>query len=86
MEERIKLLVCLGASTAANCQPCFAHYYKKAEEVGLTFEEIQETVDLAGQVKKGAHMAIRNHIQTLMSQEKKYDLPCDREGRNNCCG
>lgn len=86
MEEKTKILVCLAASTATNCQPCFAHYHQKAEEVGLTEAEIKEAVNLAGQVKKGAHMAITNHIQTLMAQEKKYDLPCDREVRNTCCG
>ena len=47
MDERTMILICLGAATAANHVPCFEHYYKKAESLNLTTEEIQEAVDLA---------------------------------------
>jgi len=30
MDEKSKLLICLGAATAANCIPCFEHYFGKA--------------------------------------------------------
>jgi alkylhydroperoxidase/carboxymuconolactone decarboxylase family protein YurZ len=86
MDERTKLLICLGAATAANCIACFEHYFGKAKAVGLTPEEIQEAVDLASQVKKGAHLAIRNRINDAMGQEKAYDLPCDRQTNSSCCG
>lgn len=86
MEERVKILVCLGAATASNCQPCFSHYFKKAQGIDLSPEEIQEVVALAAQVKQGAHMAVKNHIQTLLGQERKNDLPCSSESRNTCCG
>ena len=52
MDEKSKLLICLGAATAANCIPCFEHYFGKAKAGGLKNEEIQEAVDLASQVKK----------------------------------
>jgi alkylhydroperoxidase/carboxymuconolactone decarboxylase family protein YurZ len=86
MDERTKLLICLGAATAANCIPCFEHYFGKAESTGLAPGEIQEAVDLASQVKKGAHLAIRNCINGLLSEEKKYALPCDRQVDKSCCG
>ena len=87
MDERTKVLICLGSATAANCIPCFEHYFGKAKTVGLTPEEIQEAVDLASQVKKGAHMAIRNCINGLMGEEKEYALPCDdRQANKSCCG
>jgi hypothetical protein len=55
--------------------------------VGLTSEEIQEAVDLASQVKKGAHMAIKNCINGLIGEEKEYALPCgDRQASKSCCG
>ena len=79
MDERTKVLICLGAANAANCIPCFEHYFGKAKAVGLTLEEIQEAVNLASQVKKGAHLAIKNCINGLMGEEKEYDLPCDRQ-------
>ena len=86
MDERTKVLICLGASNAANCIPCFEHYFGKAKAVGLTFEEIQEAVNLSGQVKKGAHLAVKNGINDVMGQEKEYALPCDRQTNSSCCG
>ncbi len=86
MDEKSKLLICLGAATAANCIPCFEHYFGKAKAGGLKNEEIQEAVDLASQVKKGAHLAIKNRINDAMGQEKEFDLPCDRQTKSSCCG
>jgi alkylhydroperoxidase/carboxymuconolactone decarboxylase family protein YurZ len=86
MDERAKLLICLGAATAANCIPCFEHYFGKAKVAGLTTDEIQEAVDLASQVKKGAHMAIKNCINGLMGEEKEYVFPCDKQASKSCCG
>jgi len=85
MDERTKLLICLGAATAANCIPCFEHYFGKAEGIGLKTEDIQEAVDLASQVKKGAHLAIRNRISELLGRKNEYSLPCDSQTGNACC-
>lgn len=85
MDERTRVLICLGAATAANCIPCFEHYFGKAKSVGLPPEEIEEAVDLASQVKKGAHMALRNAVSNAMDRERDYALPCDRPARNPCC-
>jgi alkylhydroperoxidase/carboxymuconolactone decarboxylase family protein YurZ len=86
MDEKTRVLICLGAANAANCIPCFEHYFGKAKAGGLKNEEIQEAVDLASQVKKGAHLAIKNRINDAMGQEKKLDLPCDRKTNSSCCG
>ncbi len=86
MEERTKVLICLGAATAANCIPCFEHYFGKADSVGLTPEEIQEAVDLASQVKKGAHMVMKNGVSDIMGREKQYALPCQQASESSCCG
>jgi alkylhydroperoxidase/carboxymuconolactone decarboxylase family protein YurZ len=85
MDEKTKVLICLSAATAANCIPCFEHYFGKTGTLNISKEEIQVAVDLASQVKKGAHMALKNRIDQLMGGEKKYDLPCDK-GRTSCCG
>jgi len=76
----------MGAATAANCIPCFEHYYGEAEPVGLTPEEIQEVVDLASQVKKGAHIAMRNSVSNIMGREEQYALPCQQASEGSCCG
>jgi alkylhydroperoxidase/carboxymuconolactone decarboxylase family protein YurZ len=86
MDERTRVLICIGAATAANCIPCFEYYFGKAEAVGLKTDEIQEAVDLASQVKKGAHMALKNVIRNKMGGEKEYSLPCDRQTDRSCCG
>ena len=69
MDEKTSLLISLGASTAANCIPCFEHYHKKASAAGLTSEEILEAVELASKVKSGAHLAMRNSIKGFIGQE-----------------
>jgi len=85
MDERTKVLICLGASTAANCIPCFEYYFGKAEALGLKTDEIQEAFDLAGQIKKGAHMALSKSVGTIMGREKGYSLPCDQQTSSSCC-
>ncbi len=81
MDEKTSLLICLGASTAANCIPCFRHYHKKASAAGLTSEEILETVELANKVKSGASLVMRNSIKTFMGCEAS---PCG-PSRSSCC-
>ena len=73
MDDRERLLICLGAATAANCVPCFQHYFKKAETLNLTTEEIQEAVDLANKVKSGAQIALRESIGKIMGREVRED-------------
>jgi alkylhydroperoxidase/carboxymuconolactone decarboxylase family protein YurZ len=85
MDEKTKILICMGAATAANCIPCFEYYFGKAEAVGLKTEEIDEAVDLGSQVKKGAHMALKNSVRNVMGREKEYSLPCDRQTGSSCC-
>jgi alkylhydroperoxidase/carboxymuconolactone decarboxylase family protein YurZ len=84
MEEKTKLLIALGAATAANCIPCFEHLYCEAEVAGLSSEEIQQVVDLASKVKNGAHIALKNSIHDMMGIEEKYDLPCSAQSDCSC--
>ena len=86
MDEKTSLLICLGASAAANCIPCFEHYHKKASAAGLTSEEILEAVELAGKVKSGAHMVMRSSIINFMGHGKPFN-PCARgQMKGSCCG
>jgi AhpD family alkylhydroperoxidase len=86
MEEKTSLLICLGASAAANCVPCFEHYHKKASAAGLTPEEILEAVDLATKVKSGAHLIMRNCIRTFMGGASLSN-PCGSgQTKGPCCG
>jgi len=85
MDEKTKLLICVGAATAANCIPCFDYYYGKVEAIGLSREEVLEAVELAGQVKRGAHMALKNSVSVRMGRKKEFNLPCSAEAGSTCC-
>jgi alkylhydroperoxidase/carboxymuconolactone decarboxylase family protein YurZ len=76
MDEKCRLLIGLGAATAANCVPCFEHYYDKAMAAKLTAEEIQEAVDLGNQMKTGAQMAVRNSISQIMKSDQARETSC----------
>jgi len=84
MDEKTSLLICLGASTAANCIPCFEHYHKKASAAGLTSEEVLEAVELATKVKSGAHLVMRNSIKSFMGQETS-PASCGLGSSKSCC-
>ena len=85
MDEKTSLLICLGASTAANCIPCFEHYHKKASEAGLPSAEILEAVELANKVKSGAHLVMRNSIKSFMGQETPPAFCCLGPSKSCCC-
>lgn len=69
MDEKTRLLVCLGAATAANCIPCFEYYYQKAQAAGLAAADIQEAVECAYKIKNNINALMKNSIRTLTGQE-----------------
>jgi alkylhydroperoxidase/carboxymuconolactone decarboxylase family protein YurZ len=86
LEDKIEILIAIGAATAANCIPCFEHLYEKAITSGITLAEIKRASDIAGQVKKGAHIALRNSVNELIGIEESHDLPCNKAANKSCCG
>jgi AhpD family alkylhydroperoxidase len=86
MDERTKVLISLGAATAANCIPCFEHYFSKADAVGLTPEEIQEAADIGDMVNKGAQMAIRRSISATMGRSCNQSPAAKGASDKVCCG
>jgi len=85
MDEKTSLLICLGASAAANCIPCFEYYHKKASAAGLTSGQILEAVELANKVKSGAHLVMRNSIKNYLGQEAPSS-PCGcAPAQSSCC-
>jgi len=86
LEDKIENLIAIGAATAANCIPCFEHLYEKAINSGVTLAEIKRASDIAGLVKKGAHIALTNSINELIGIEETHDLPCNQTANKPCCG
>lgn len=85
MEEKNCLLICLGASTAANCIPCFEHYHNKATAAGLSSEEVLEAVELATKVKNGANLVMRNSIKNCLRQEASSSTCDSGSSKDSCC-
>jgi len=54
LDTRIKELIAVGASVAANCQPCLQYHVAKARESGADEEEIAVAIAVAKAVRKGA--------------------------------
>ena len=86
LQDKIESLIAIGAATAANCIPCFEHLYEKAITSGVKLTEIQRASDIAGQVKRGAHIALTNSINDLMGIEESHELPCSEPANRSCCG
>lgn len=84
-QDKVEVLIAIGAATAANCIPCFEHLYEKAIGSDVTLAEIKWASDIAGQVKKGAHIALSNSINELIGINETQDLPCNQT-KNPCCG
>ena len=84
LEDKIENLIAIGAATAANCIPCFEHLYEKAINSGITLAEIKRASEIAGQVKKGAHIALTNSVNELIGINETHDLPCDQTANKSC--
>lgn len=66
MDERMKELVAMGASAAANCHPCMDHHLARCEELGVSRDEVIEAVKVGLMVNYGAERAIRNKARELL--------------------
>jgi len=68
MDDRMKELVAMGASAAANCHPCMDHHLSKCDELGISREEIAEAVKVGLMVNHGAERAIRKKARVLLGE------------------
>lgn len=85
MDEKTKLLVCLGAATAANCIPCFEFYYRKALAAGVDAGDTQEAVEYVYKINNNINVLMENSIRNFTGQEGDIcPLPSDKCSPN--CG
>lgn len=54
LDERMMRLIAVGASIAANCQPCLQTNAAKALESGADEQEIAEAIWVGKKVRRGA--------------------------------
>lgn len=68
MDERIKELVAMGASAAANCHPCLDHHLAKCDELGIDRELVAAAVRAGLMVNRGAENAIRKKVRAVLGE------------------
>jgi AhpD family alkylhydroperoxidase len=54
LDERMMRLSAIGASIAANCQPCLEHNVSQALARGIGEQEIAEAIEVGKKVRQGA--------------------------------
>jgi len=54
LEEKTMRLIAVGASVAANCQPCLQTNITKALEEGIGEQEINDAIEVGKMVRRGA--------------------------------
>ena len=68
MDARIKELVAMGASAAANCHPCMDHHLAKCDELGIDRADVIAAVKVGLMVNRGAEKAIRKKARELLGE------------------
>jgi len=85
MDGKTELLISLGASTAANCVPCFEYYFKKAAAAGLTSEEVEKAVRIGSKVRTGASITMKKSISDITGGDGESDQQTSGTAGHPCC-
>jgi len=84
--EVIGELVALGAAIAANCQPCFKHHHQRAQELGVSEDDMASAVNTAMAVKKMAEReTLQLADQMLSSASEGGEGSCCCSSKSGCC-
>jgi len=75
MENRVKELIALGASVAANCQPCLHYHVGQARASGANEQEIREAIAVGKIVREGAAGMMDQFIATTMKDSAAASDP-----------
>lgn len=76
MDEKIKLLIAIGASITANCQPCLKTALTQSELAGLDRKEILEAIAIGRLVRKGATGKMDKFVSALVQQDVESSGEC----------
>jgi AhpD family alkylhydroperoxidase len=69
MEDKTKLLIAVGASVTANCQPCLKTAVSQANSAGVEKKEILEAIAIGRVVRKGAFGKMDKFASTLTGKD-----------------
>ena len=79
MDNRTQELIAIGASIAANCQPCLEYHLDKARENGAEEEEINEAIAVGRIVRKGAAGKMDRFISTVLQESPNPSPPKEED-------
>jgi AhpD family alkylhydroperoxidase len=65
LDNQLKELIAVGASIAANCQPCLEYHVGKALENGAGEAEIAEAIEIGKLVRRGAASKMDKYALSL---------------------
>jgi AhpD family alkylhydroperoxidase len=80
-DERTVRLIAVGASVAANCQPCLLINATKARENGADEDEIEEAIGIGKMVRTGAASKMDKYVADLSEM-----IPVTTSMSNSECG
>jgi len=76
MENRIKDLIAVGASIAANCHPCLAYHLSKARQHKASESEIGEAIAVGKIVRTGAPRKMDQFMTTILADSSPGGKGC----------
>jgi len=76
MEDKIKLLIAVGASVTANCQACLKTAATQAQSAGVDKKEILEAIAIGRVVRKGAFGKMDKFASTLTGKDANSSDEC----------
>jgi AhpD family alkylhydroperoxidase len=85
LDDKTFKLIGLGASIAANCQPCTRYHIKAARDAGITNEEIDEAISIAAAVKKNASKFLADYSKKLLNSETTLEETKETDSEPVCC-
>ena len=85
MDEKTEIMVALGIAIGVNCIPCFDHLYSRSQEIKLEEDEIKAVAEIAGKVKNGASIFMKNTIAKTLGETPTAEQPCCSQTNSSCC-
>ena len=76
MDEKTEIMVALGVAIGVNCIPCFDHLYSRSQEIKLEEDEVRAIAKIAGKVKNGASIFMKNAIAETLGDTPAAEQPC----------
>ena len=75
LDPKVKELVAIAASVAANCEPCFKYHYDQARRLGVPLADMAAAVSVAEAVKQSPSRKMRELTDRILRNETPGDSP-----------